>query len=101
MEVITRPGGGVETKHMIGDFAVVTTTSAAVTTQYLHRDHLGSLDTITNASGQVVQRFSFDAWGKRREATWLPMTDLAISLFDTTATTTRGWLSCLHVAAAR
>ena len=26
----------------------------------LHKDHLGSVDTITNAAGQVIQRMSFD-----------------------------------------
>ena len=35
---------------------------------YLHQDHLGSVDTITNASGGVVERLSYDAWGKRRVA---------------------------------
>ncbi len=94
-EVITRPGGGSEMKTYIGDFAVVTTPTtpagAASVTQYLHRDHLGSVDTITNASGQVVQRMSFDSWGKRREVSWLTMTDGAIAAFDTTATTTRGF----------
>ncbi len=94
---------------------VVTTTGGAnptSVTQYLHRDHLGTFlalpihalprhdgrgrtigarDTITNAAGQVVQRMSFDSWGKRREVSWLTMTDGAIAAFDTTATTTRGF----------
>ncbi len=94
-EVITRPGGSSEMKTTIGDFAVVTTPTttpgSASVTQYLHRDHLGSVDTITNAAGQVVQRMSFDSWGKRREVSWLTMTDGAIAAFDTSATTTRGF----------
>jgi hypothetical protein len=36
MEVITRPGGKVETKTYIGDFAVVTTANAVTTTSYMH-----------------------------------------------------------------
>jgi len=40
------------------------------TVQYLHRDHLGSVDTITNDSGQVIARLSYDAWGKRRASNW-------------------------------
>jgi len=36
------------------------------TMYYVHTDHLGSFDVITNQSGQVVQRYSFDAWGRRR-----------------------------------
>jgi len=41
--------------------------STNVTTlEYLHFDHLGSADVITNEAGQVVKRFSFDPWGQRR-----------------------------------
>jgi RHS repeat-associated protein len=36
--------------------------------QYLHYDHLGSIDVITDDSGTVVQKFSYDAWGQRRDA---------------------------------
>jgi hypothetical protein len=105
MEIITRPGGGRETKTYIGDFAVVTTAVTAsggvamgvsTVTQYFHRDHLGSVDVVTDAAGGITQRMSFDAWGKRREATWLPMSDLAIAAFDTTLVSTRGCLFALR-----
>ncbi len=36
--------------------------------RYYHQDHLGSVVTITNETGTVVERSSFDAWGKRRFA---------------------------------
>ena len=39
-------------------------------TFYLHEDHLGSTDVITNAAGTVVVRASFDAWGQRRGSNW-------------------------------
>ncbi len=40
-------------------------------THYLHRDHIGSVQTITNQNGAVVQTLSYDAWGRRRNAeTW-------------------------------
>ncbi|MDJ0947277.1 MAG: RHS repeat-associated core domain-containing protein [Kiloniellales bacterium] len=39
-------------------------------TRYLHRDHLGSIETITGETGAVVQRLSFDAHGQRRLADW-------------------------------
>ncbi len=96
MELITRPGGVVETKVYLGDFAVLSSTtgpSAPVTParlEYLHRDHLGSVDTITDAAGAVIQRMSFDAWGKRRETGWLPIGANGIVAFDT-KTTTRGF----------
>jgi RHS repeat-associated protein len=37
-----------------------------VSTRYFHTDHLGSVTVITNEAGAVVERLSFDAWGKRR-----------------------------------
>ena len=38
---------------------------------YLHRDHLGSVHTISDGSGQVVDVLAYDAWGRRRDGeTW-------------------------------
>ena len=38
---------------------------------YLHKDHLGSITTITDASGAIQQELSYDAWGNlRNPATW-------------------------------
>ena len=34
------------------------------------RDHLGSVDVITNSSGAAELRTSFDAFGERREVDW-------------------------------
>jgi RHS repeat-associated protein len=42
--------------------------TGTVRTQFMHRDHLGSIDTITDESGAVVARMSFDAHGTRRLA---------------------------------
>jgi RHS repeat-associated protein len=36
---------------------------------YVHKDHLGSLNKVTNSSGAVIQNTSFDAWGRRRNPT--------------------------------
>lgn len=33
---------------------------------YIFKDHLGSYDRITNQLGQIVETYSFDAWGNRR-----------------------------------
>ena len=35
-------------------------------TRYFHKDHLGSIATITDETGAVVERLSYGAWGKRR-----------------------------------
>ncbi|MCL6270738.1 FG-GAP-like repeat-containing protein [Sansalvadorimonas sp. 2012CJ34-2] len=39
-------------------------------TRYLHRDNLGSIDTITNAVGTVVERMSYGPFGSRRAGDW-------------------------------
>ena len=37
-----------------------------VSTRYFHLDHLGSVSVMTDENGAVVERLSYDAWGKRR-----------------------------------
>jgi uncharacterized protein RhaS with RHS repeats len=44
------------------------TASATLSTRYFHTDHLGSVSVLTDENGNVVERLSFDAWGKRRFA---------------------------------
>ena len=34
---------------------------------YIHKDNLGSFEKVTNSSGTVVDSYSFDAWGNRRD----------------------------------
>ncbi len=84
---------GVQEKHYVGDFAVITKSTAnggTLRTSYMHRDHLGSVDVLTDETGTVQQRMSFDTWGKRREINWQQMTEAAITTFDT-GITTRGF----------
>jgi len=59
---------------------VVRKTSIADRVRYLHTDHLGSVDTITDAKGNVVSGTSFDAHGQRRD---LGAWDGALSWSDT------------------
>lgn len=73
-EKVSKPSGVTEYKHYIlaGKEAVAVRTlrsNSVNDTRYLHKDHLGSVDVITNESGGVVQRLSYDAFGKRRNAT--------------------------------
>ncbi|PRQ10120.1 putative deoxyribonuclease RhsC [Enhygromyxa salina] len=42
--------------------------TATRATHYLHTDHLGSTDVVSDELGVVEQRMSFDVWGKRRDA---------------------------------
>ncbi|WP_353390222.1 RHS repeat-associated core domain-containing protein, partial [Halopseudomonas sabulinigri] len=34
--------------------------------RYMHTDHLGSVVAVTDNQGRILERFSYDAWGKRR-----------------------------------
>ncbi len=38
-------------------------------TSYMHKDALGSVDVVTNAQGNVIKRYAYDAFGKRHELT--------------------------------
>lgn len=54
------------------------------TTRYVHKDHLGSVNAISESDGAVKERLSFDAWGRRRTLTygmsgWLVVYDDATS----------------------
>ena len=88
-----RTSGTTQTTHYVGDVFEKITESGLTTyrhyvkvngkavaivvdqnlgadvTKYLHRDHLGSLTTITDSAGAVLERLSYDSYGKRRSAT--------------------------------
>ena len=51
--------------------AVIVKESGAATTYYAETDHLGSLIGLMNSNGTHAEKFSFDAWGRRRNpADW-------------------------------
>jgi RHS repeat-associated protein len=39
-------------------------------TEYIHRDHIGSVALISDQNATVIAQFSFDAWGMRRNSDW-------------------------------
>ena len=49
------------------------------TTAYYHTDHLGSIIAITNDAGTVVERRSYDAWGKRRNSNGTAMNNAFVT----------------------
>lgn len=55
-------------------------------TRYFHKDHLGSIQVITDETGNVVERDSYDPWGKRRFLTGADDPNNTI-----TSLTTRGY----------
>ncbi len=70
---VTNPGTNSQiwTDYLsVGDAMVgmrtIQTASETIATRYFHTDHLGSIAVITNEAGAVVERLSYDAWGKRR-----------------------------------
>lgn len=79
-----KANGTTENKHYVSAgglvFAMFTSRSGnlngkpATTTAYYHHDHLGSLAVITDESGAVTERLSYDPWGKRRYANGVPDT---------------------------
>ena len=54
-----------------GVYAVVETENGTNTLHYVLKDNLGSWTAITDSTGMVEQRLSYDAWGNLRDpATW-------------------------------
>jgi RHS repeat-associated protein len=74
VEKVTK-GSTVEYRHQIeatpGTVAVYVRKSLASNIMYyLHRDHLGSPEMITNSSGTSLVKLSFSAYGERRDVDW-------------------------------
>ena len=70
-----KPGNNIRQIHYItggdGLAAIFVKNNGLDTLYYIHTDHLGSINVITNQSGAVVKNYSFDAWGRRRNpADW-------------------------------
>jgi RHS repeat-associated protein len=68
---------------------VPVTTGNAFTLSYWHRDHLGSVTVTTDAAGAVVNRSSYDPWGKPRAS---------FPLGDRSRTGDRGFTGHEHLA---
>ena len=62
-------------------------------TQFFHKNYLGSYDIITNNNGRVVERLSFDPWGRRRNPDTGVVGDYITGLFD------RGYTGHQHLDA--
>jgi RHS repeat-associated protein len=98
-----RPNAGAEQRVFItGPLGVVAvlatsvdanqqpvTTGNAFTLSYWHRDHLGSVTVTTDAAGAVVNRSSYDPWGKPRAS---------FPLGDRSRTGDRGFTGHEHLA---
>ncbi len=74
-EKIQYADGKQEQKHYIyaaGKLVAeeIVSSTEGVQTRYLHQDALGSVDLVTDAFANVVDKRSFDAWGKLRDFPW-------------------------------
>ncbi|MCJ7453328.1 MAG: hypothetical protein MUO39_12780, partial [Steroidobacteraceae bacterium] len=74
LEKVTR-GSLTEYRHLIaggkGIAAIYTRPSTgSPATYYVHTDHLGSPELITNSAGAQVVKLSFGAYGERRGSNW-------------------------------
>ena len=81
----TPPVWGDAATTQWGSFTWTASTSGT-TLLYFTLDQLGSISVITNSTGAVVERDSYDAWGKRRNPDGTPDTSCGIA-----SATTRGF----------
>jgi len=75
---------GVRELHYIDGVGIYVLSSSGVHEMYYtHKDHLGSINEITDSQGAVVERLSYDAWGNRRNShTWEYDSGVDNFLFD-------------------
>ncbi|MCL6270747.1 FG-GAP-like repeat-containing protein [Sansalvadorimonas sp. 2012CJ34-2] len=58
-------------------------------TRYLHRDNLGSIDTITSTTGEIVKQTSYGPFGARRAGDWRATSPIGLPTLS--ALTNRGY----------
>lgn len=68
---------------------------ATRTTRYLHADHLDSVSAVTGPTGSVLERLSYDVFGKRRTFDWRP--DSTDALLKVGHETDAGYTSHEHI----
>ena len=70
-EYIIDPEGNTSYRRSLPGAVVKVASRGGYSVNYLHTDHLGSTDVITNSAGNRVSEMSFDAFGlKRHVETW-------------------------------
>lgn len=63
--------GNTKEIHYLPGGAVYITENGVGSMYYTYKDHLGSITTITDAQGTILEEQNFDAWGRRRNpAAW-------------------------------
>lgn len=72
---------GLKKVHYIkspsGLTAIYTKKGSSNELNYVHQDHLGSIQYLSNENGELAESFSYDPWGKRRDPnTWLAYSEI-------------------------
>jgi len=100
-EVVTE-SGVTRRKAYVGEFLVRTDVGGSEELRYLHRDHIGSVEAISDASGAVVERMVFAPFGARRDGAWEDSTPAyEAGLANVTfTTTTQGFTGHEHLDAS-
>ncbi len=96
-EKFTKPDNSVEHRHYVsaagGVIAMLRQTTSGINAFYMHRDHLGSTTAVTNEAGAVVDRMSYEPFGKRRS----PSGALDPQSLITGTITDRGYTNHEHI----
>ena len=74
--------------------------TATTTYEYLHRDHLGSVESVTDAMGAELRVMAYDPFGERRSSGWMGELDEAGRLAianDASVNTSRGYTGHEHL----
>jgi RHS repeat-associated protein len=91
--------GQVREKTYIGGYLIIEQSAAGRRVRYLHGDRMGSVDTVTDERGMVVERHGYDAFGKPLTSDWEDAGGLLHSGEYAAATTTRGFSAHEHLDA--
>lgn len=62
--------GFVIRKSYVGGFLVLSESEGLSELTYLHGDHIGSVEAMTDEYGSLIDRMSFDVWGERQTSDW-------------------------------
>jgi RHS repeat-associated protein len=85
----------IEEKVYVGDYAVLTKPNGSTTRiNYLLKDRLGSVDTVTDATGAIAEQRGYDAFGKPRQGSWADLTPPRLANI---ANTPRGFTQHEHL----
>jgi RHS repeat-associated protein len=101
VEVVFKDGAFSETRRYLSGAIQTQYSTAAIKTRYLHKDHLGSIDSMTDDSGKLVEKLYFDAWGKKESvdiSQWdINAAFIATTLTNITSVTPRGFTGHEHI----